>query len=100
DENSIHGYVDATVNAYKAQITINQLTVAPDHRRRGLGSQLIRAGLNWAREQNLKTILAIASTKNYPTTALLQKQGFIFSGFNDHYYTNRDIALFFALTIR
>jgi ribosomal protein S18 acetylase RimI-like enzyme len=38
--------------------------------------------------------------KNYPAIQLAQKLGFDFCGYNDRYYANRDIALFFAKGLR
>jgi hypothetical protein len=35
-------------------------------------------------------------TKNYPAIQFARAQGFVFCGFNDHYYMNQDIALFFG----
>ena len=35
-------------------------------------------------------------TKNFPAMQFARAQGFVFCGFNDHYYTNQDIALFFG----
>ena len=39
-------------------------------------------------------------TKNYPAICFYRKHRFVFCGFNDRYYTNQDIALFFAQSLR
>jgi ribosomal protein S18 acetylase RimI-like enzyme len=39
-------------------------------------------------------------TKNHPAICFYRKHGFVFCGFNDRYYTNQDIALFFAQNLR
>ncbi len=100
EENVIRGYLDMTADRWKQIAWLNHLTVASDRRRRGMGSGLLRAGLDWAREQGLSTIMAETSTKNHPASALCQKHGFTFCGFNERYYSNRDIAIFFALVLR
>jgi ribosomal protein S18 acetylase RimI-like enzyme len=94
------GFVDATANPWLGMLDIAYLTVAPERRRRGIGSQLLRATVQWAREHELQQVRLAASTKNFPATSLAQKHGFVFAGFDDHYYRNRDIALFFALVLR
>ena len=66
----------------------------------GIGTALIRHARQWAREQGLQMLLAEATTKNYPALCFYQKLGFQFCGFNDHYYTNQDIALFFVQALR
>jgi ribosomal protein S18 acetylase RimI-like enzyme len=54
----------------------------------------------WARKRGLRSIQAEATTKNYPALCFYQKLGFQFCGYNDSYYANQDIALFFVLALR
>lgn len=96
----ITGFVDATIESTERLLQLHALVVASDMRRRGIGSQLVRATIEWAQEKNLRAMMASISTKNYPASAFLQKRGFAFCGFNDQYYHNRDIALFFACILR
>jgi ribosomal protein S18 acetylase RimI-like enzyme len=35
-------------------------------------------------------------TKNFPAINLAQRLGFDYCGYIDHYYPNRDIAIFFT----
>jgi len=35
-------------------------------------------------------------SKNYPAISLARKMGFVFSGYSDRYYPDREIALFFT----
>ncbi len=100
EEGVIYGFLDATAEVWKQLAWINHLTVAPERRRRGVGTALVRASLDWARERGLTTVMVETRTKNHPATALFQKQGFVFCGFNERYYSNRDIAIFFALALR
>jgi ribosomal protein S18 acetylase RimI-like enzyme len=99
ENNEIRGFLDATANVWKRIAWINYLTVAPERRRAGIGKALVRAMLDWAHTQSLDTVMVETQTKNYPASSLFQKQGFTFCGFNDHFYSNRDIAIFFALTL-
>jgi len=70
--------------------------VAKEYRRQGIGTALMKAALRWAEERNLRTIMLETQTKNYPAICFYQRHGFVFCGFNDHYYATQDIALFFA----
>ena len=79
---------------------IQDLNVLPQHRRRGIGTALMTHARRWAWDQGLQEILAETTTKNYPALCFYQKLGFQFCGFNDHYYTNQDIALFFVQVLR
>ena len=96
----ILGFVDAVPDMDQHVAWIHHLIVAADVRRRGLGSELLRETMLWARAKKLRTVIATLSTKNYPATNFLQKHGFSFCGFNDRHYHNRDIALFFACNLR
>ncbi len=96
----IVGFVDATADLDQHSAWIHYLVVASDFRRRGIGALLLRETLQWAREKKLRVVMAGLATKNYPASNFLQKHGFAFCGFNDRYYHNRDIALFFACNLR
>lgn len=94
------GYIDATMDPAQRVGWIQALVVASDMRRQKVGAQLLREAMEWAREMKLRAVMAGVSTKNHPASAFLQKHGFAFCGFNDQYYHNRDIALFFACNLR
>lgn len=94
------GYIDVTPDIAQRVCWIQALVVAADMRRQKVGTQLLREAMVWAREQKLRAVMASVATKNYPALAFLQKHGLTFCGFNDQYYHNRDIALFFACNLR
>lgn len=96
----ILGYIDMTMEQAQRVAWVQSLVVASDSRRQKIASHLLKAAMDWAREKKLRAVMAGISTKNYPASAFLQKHGFGFCGFNDQYYHNRDIALFFACTLR
>jgi ribosomal protein S18 acetylase RimI-like enzyme len=77
-----------------------ELNIKKRHRRQGIGSALMLAAQHWAASNKLKRIVLEMQSKNYPAIRFAQKLGFEFSGYNDHYYNNQDIALFFARFLR
>jgi ribosomal protein S18 acetylase RimI-like enzyme len=91
-----------SLSAYPAQRAahVGDLVVHRPHRQAGVGAALIGAALRWARERDLKQIVAEVQTKNHPAISLLNKLGFTFCGFNDRHYLNQDIALFFSRAVR
>jgi len=99
-DGEVQGYVDVLAQPWQRLGWIANLAVDRSFRRRGIGTALMRHARQWAREQGLQMLLAEATTKNYPALCFYQKLGFQFCGFNDHYYTNQDIALFFVQTLR
>lgn len=69
-------------------------------RRKGIGSALLLAALEWAAEESFRRTVVEVQSKNYPAIKLVRKLGFEFAGFHDQYYSNQDIALFFARSLR
>lgn len=96
DEGELRGYLSMTVQRWPAIGWVKNLAVMDKHRRQGIGSDLLRAALSWARERGLDSVLLETQTKNYPAICFCRKHGFAFCGLNDHYYPNQDIAVFFV----
>ncbi len=79
---------------------VTDLVVAPEQRRRGIGSLLLQAAEDWARQRGCRMIIFEVQAKNQPAIRLAQKSGLEFCGYNDHYYANQDVALFFGRTLK
>ncbi|RPI88486.1 MAG: GNAT family N-acetyltransferase [Chloroflexi bacterium] len=90
------------VSNHVAPITnwVTDLVVTRRMRRQGVGTALILASQEWARQFNNYRLILEMQPKNYPAISLAQKLGFDFCGYNDRYYANRDIALFFVRSVR
>lgn len=95
----VQGYLDLAVQPWHQAGWIHNLVVAPVFRRQRIGTALLQRARQWCQEQSLKKLMAETSTKNPQAVAFYQRHGFVFCGFNDHYYANRDIALFFVCTL-
>ncbi len=100
DDGVVRGFVDVMASPWNQVALIGNLAVTPFYRRKGLGTRLMRAALDWGRQQQLRTAVMDVSTKDYPAICFCQKQGFSFCGFNDQLYPNRDIALLFAVNLK
>jgi ribosomal protein S18 acetylase RimI-like enzyme len=96
----IIGYVALTAHAAEGAVWISDLVVEREHRRHGVGTALLNAALEWAKSRSLRQVLVEVQTKNYPAICMCEKLGFAFCGFNDRYYANQDIAVFFARNLR
>lgn len=91
----ILGYVNMQVDTARRGWLADLVVGAPLRRRR-IGSALLEQATRWAMLHNLHTLTIETQTKNFPGINFALSKGFTFCGFNDHYYTNRDIALFFS----
>jgi ribosomal protein S18 acetylase RimI-like enzyme len=90
------GFADARPVPWNASVHIENLIVASGVRGRGIGTLLLDAVAEWARTNGLHQLVLEAQTKNVPAIRFYQKNGAVFCGFNDHYYPNRDVAVFFS----
>lgn len=79
---------------------IQGLVVSPHARRRQIGTRLIAASGIWAREHGVNRLMTELSTKNVPGIAFLESLGFTFCGFNDRYFSDENIAVFFNLPLK
>ncbi len=91
----IVGYIDLHEQRWQRAGWVQNLVVAAPLRKRGIGSALLRASARWARSESLRRLILEAPTKNGPALHFFHKLGAEFCGFNDRYYTNGDIAVFF-----
>ncbi len=92
----ILGYVNMRVDASQTKGWIHDLVVDARARRRKIGSALLEQTIRWACLHQITQITLEMQTKNYPGISFALKHGFEFCGFNDRYYTNQDITLFFG----
>ncbi len=93
------GFVDAHPRPWQNLLWVSNLVVDPRYRRQGFGTRLVKAAGEWALEQNLRQLMLEVQTKNHPAISFAQKHGFQFCGYNERYYPNGDIALFFSRSI-
>ena len=80
-------------------VWITDVVVGKPMRGKGLARKLIGAAEAWGLQHGLRRAIIETQSKNAPAVRMAQKLGFEFCGYNDLYYSTRDIALFFARTI-
>jgi len=94
------GYISLAEHISPTTAWVTDLAVASHVRRQGIATGLVLAGQEWAGHHHNRRMILEAQSKNFPAIRLAQKLGYEFCGYNDHYYTNQDIALFFAQLLR
>jgi len=78
---------------------IHDLVVSLPYRRQHIGTRLLTIARQWAKERGLNRLMIEAATQNFPAIVFAQQNGFTFSGYNDHYFPNQDIAVFFSQSL-
>ncbi|MBA3533012.1 MAG: GNAT family N-acetyltransferase [Ardenticatenales bacterium] len=91
----IVGYIDLHEQRWQRAGWVQNLVVDGPFRKRGIGEALLRAAATWARAESLRRLILEAPTKNGAALHFFHNRGAEFCGFNDRYYTNGDIAVFF-----
>jgi ribosomal protein S18 acetylase RimI-like enzyme len=94
------GYVSLLERGTSSTVWVFDLVTDAAHRRRGVASALLAAAQAWAESRLHRRLILETQSKNVPAIRLAQKSGFDFCGYNDHYYINRDVALFFAKILK
>jgi GNAT superfamily N-acetyltransferase len=91
------GYTSLAENVIPLTTWAVDLVVRPNLRRKGIGTALLLAALEWteARTKSHRLMLGM-QPKNYPGINLALRLGFDYCGYIDHYFPNRDIAIFFT----
>jgi ribosomal protein S18 acetylase RimI-like enzyme len=79
---------------------LTDMAVVRRLRRQGLASSLVLAAEEWTHQHGGRRLVLEMQPKNDPAVSLAAKLGYEFCGYNDSYYANNDIALFFAKVVR
>jgi len=94
------GYISLLERGTSSTVWVFDLVTDPAQRRHGVASALLAAGQAWAESRTHRRLILEVQSKNIPAIRLAQKSGFEFCGYNDHYYLNKDVALFFAKILK
>ena len=95
------GYISLVQETAPATTWARDLVVERRLRRQGIGATLVLAGQEWAlRQGQTRQLVLEMQPKNHPAISLALKLGFDFCGYNDRYYANHEIGLFFARSLR
>lgn len=100
DEPETLGYLAMSADHVHRLALAYELVVSRPYRRKRVGTRLLNVARQWAEEHHLSQLLVETQTKNYPSIEFLQASGLSFCGYNDQYFPNQDIALFFGQALR
>jgi ribosomal protein S18 acetylase RimI-like enzyme len=94
------GYISLMLDIAPITTWVTDLAVTRRVRRQGIGSALVLAAQEWGEQHNTRRIVLEMQPKNHSAIQMAQKLGFSFCGYNDRYFANHDIGLFFAKSLR
>jgi GNAT superfamily N-acetyltransferase len=93
------GYVSLALDRIPSAAWTSDLVVARRMRRQGIGSALLLAASEWALQMERHNLILEMQPKNHPAIRLALKMGFEFCGYNDRYYKNHEIGIFFGKSL-
>ncbi|GIV97486.1 MAG: hypothetical protein KatS3mg057_2143 [Herpetosiphonaceae bacterium] len=99
DDPSVIGYAAVHVQPGRPMGELSLINVAPAYRRQGGGTLLLERALRWASTCGLEGLICHAPNRAEPALSFYQHHGFHLCGYSEYFYTNQDIALFFAKEI-
>lgn len=94
------GYISLLERGAASTVWVLDLVTAPAYRRRGVAIALLSTAQAWVESRSHRRLILEMQSKNLPTIRLAQKSGFEFCGYNDQYYPTKDVALFFAKSLK
>ncbi|MBN1537808.1 MAG: GNAT family N-acetyltransferase [Anaerolineales bacterium] len=94
------GYISLNLHLAPRTTWATDLAVIRRLRRQGIGSALVLAAREWGGQHDTRRLVLEMQPKNYPAIQMAHKLGFELCGYNDRYYANNDIALFFGKSLR
>jgi len=97
---SLVGYACVEEDHASSIALVTDLVVGTEVRRQGVASALLSGIQAWAMDRRVRRIVLETQSKNYPYIRLAQKFGYEFCGYNDQYYPNQDVALFFGRALK
>jgi GNAT superfamily N-acetyltransferase len=100
DQEGVLGYLAMRREPARRVGWIQDMVVDRDYRRLGIGARLLRVARTWALEHDITRLMVETQTKNFPSIGFCNASGFSFCGYNDRYFENQDIAVFFGQALR
>lgn len=92
------GYVKIQPGSNRSTACVTDVVVDEAWRRQGIASCLLLATSQWAQYKAFTRVLIPIQPRNYPAIKLLEKNNYNFCGYQEHYFPNNDLALFFELS--
>ncbi len=94
------GYASLMLNIAPLTAWVSDLVVDRPLRRQGIGRALLLASMEWAEHMESSNLVLEMQPKNYPAIQLALKLGFELCGYNDRYYADHEIGIFFGKWLR
>jgi ribosomal protein S18 acetylase RimI-like enzyme len=89
------GYIKVEVEKDNRIARVTDLVVSTPERRQGIASGLLLAVMEMISHRKYYALILEMQSKNDPAITMATKLGFKFCGYRDHYFSNKELGLFF-----
>ncbi|MEE3229275.1 MAG: GNAT family N-acetyltransferase [Chloroflexota bacterium] len=96
----LRGFLIVDKGTAQEAAIITDFAVERTMRRRGIATAMLVTVGEWATRIGLNRLIIVTQSRNYPAICFCRRNGYTYCGYNDSYYTNQDIALFFGMKLR
>jgi ribosomal-protein-alanine N-acetyltransferase len=96
DNGRIVGYARLHLYKWNSSASIIELLVNAEHRRKGVGTMLLKTAENFSRENKCRVLMFDTALDNIPAIQLYLKNGYSICGYNDELYQNGKTAIYLA----
>ncbi len=93
------GFVCGNIEPWRNTLTIEAFIVAAEMRRQGIGKKLWNGVTAIAQQNDCQQVSMALQTKNDPAISFARKRGAVLCGYDDHHFSNGDIALLFSVSL-
>jgi GNAT superfamily N-acetyltransferase len=100
DHREVIGLIAINLDLIEHQARISDLGVASDHRRQGVGTALLNRATEWCLRQRATQLVLPCPLKAEPAIQFATQQRFNFGGFQEDYWPDHEVALFFYQRLR
>lgn len=99
-EDQVIGYLrlerDETVN----RLVLKTGGIMREYRNKGIGTGLMERVMEIASHNRLRSVVCMVQAKNDPAIHFLLSHGFLFCGYQEFFFRNMEIGLFFSRNVR
>lgn len=99
-ENQAVGFVRLEQDETNNRILMKTGGVKPEYRRKGIGSAILTSVQEIALNNGVSRLVCTVQAKNDPAIRFIMAKGFQFCGYQEFFFPNLEIALFFSKNIR
>lgn len=99
-EEHVIGYIRLEQDEAVNRLILKTGGIMPEYRNKGVGSVLLERVTEIARHNSIRSLVAMVQAKNDPAIRFLLARGFVFSGYQEFFFRNMEIGLFFSKNVR